>query len=75
MNDTISKELYEKLRIQISIYSGKLDGGLASLQDMYHKMNNKEKVICECCGNVINGDGGHDKNCKIVLKYNQVFDV
>lgn len=66
--------LYEKLKAQISIYSGKKDGGLASLQDMYTKMDLGKKVICDCCGNKINGKNGHhDKSCPIVKKYNEMF--
>lgn len=72
MDDTI-KMLYEKLRAQISIYAGKKDGGLATLQDLYGALNDGETIICECCGQRITGKGGHLTGCDIVKKYFKVF--
>jgi len=72
MDDTI-KILYEKLRAQISIYAGKKDGGLATLQDLYSAINDGETIICECCGQRITGKGGHLTGCDIVKRYFKAF--
>lgn len=72
-NKEIREELFQKLMNQISIYSGRMNGGLATLQDLFHKLNNGEKIVCECCGNRVDGEGGHESNCMIVEKYQEVF--
>jgi len=58
---------------QISVYAGKRDGGLATLQDLVYKLGEGEKVICECCGHKMNGRGGHNPECEIVKHYFEFF--
>lgn len=60
------KSVLDKLIAQIAIYTGKDDGGLATLQDWYHQHHLKRKpTICSVCGWKIEKDG-HDEDCSIV---------
>lgn len=67
------ERLYQQLRSQISIYAGKRDGGLATLQDLYNKLETGETITCECCGCKINGKGRHLAECQIVKDYFEFF--
>lgn len=69
----IRENLYQQLRSQISIYAGKRDGGLATLQDLYNNLNEDKPIICECCKQEIDGKGGHLTGCEIVKEYFKLF--
>lgn len=68
-----NKRLLQKLKIQISIYSGRKLGGLSTLQDMYHKLKDNDKIVCESCGNRIDKGGRHNQNCEIVKNYIKIM--
>lgn len=70
----IRERNYQKLLNQISIYSGRMAGGLSALQDLYHKLKDGEKIVCECCGHRIDKGGRHRSDCMIVEKYEEVFN-
>ena len=70
----ITKELYGKLKSQISIYSGNVDGGLSSLQDLYHRLKNGKKIVCESCGHRLDKGGMHRWDCSIVNEYEEKFN-
>lgn len=62
----------DKLMAQISVYAGRYDGGLATLQDYVHKMETGQKIICQACNQEIKKSHAH--NCPIVLAYLRLFD-
>ena len=65
----IREHLFQQLMAQISVYSGKRDGGLATLQDLFYKLDKGEKIICDCCGHEVNGRDRHQAECEIVKHY------
>lgn len=68
----IREGLLAKLMAQISIYSGKKDGGLANLQDMVHKLTKGEAIHCERCERDVFAEG-HTEGCIIVSEYEKIF--
>ena len=73
-SEEIREHLYEQLKAQIAIYSGRKDGGLAVLQNMFCDLNEDKDIVCECCNQKITDKGMHKSNCEIVTNYFNVFN-
>lgn len=63
--------LLDRIMAQVSVYSGRKDGGLATLQDLHEKLRTRQAIVCECCNQ--NLVYGHAWNCEIVKNYTELF--
>ena len=65
--------LFYKLMAQISVYSGKKDGGLANLQDYIAERSMGQIIRCEICGGAGSDTARHKEDCGIIQNYNKYF--